>query len=84
MRGIGLKAWHEGREPEVMSGRLPRTVIAPVNPQPNVWRNANLAHSPDFRVGEYIFLSGMGPVAPAAGTRDRARPERVRASCRRF
>ena len=47
-----------------MADRLTRTVTEPVNPKLNVSRNANLPHSPGIWVGEYIFLSGMGPVDP--------------------
>jgi len=53
-----------------MTGQLSRTVIEPTNPRLNVSRNANLLHSPGIRVGEYIFLSGMGPVDPATGARN--------------
>ena len=53
-----------------MTERPVRTVIEPVNPKLNVSRNANLPHSPGIRVGEYIFLSGMGPVDPATGGRN--------------
>jgi len=53
-----------------MTGQLSRTVIEPTNPRLNVSRNANLPHSPGIRVGEYIFLSGMGPVDPATGGRN--------------
>jgi len=53
-----------------MSDRLQRTVIEPANPKLNVSRNANLPHSPGIRVGEYIFLSGMGPVDPITGGRN--------------
>jgi 2-iminobutanoate/2-iminopropanoate deaminase len=53
-----------------MSGRLSRSVIEPLNPKLNVSRNANLPHSPGIRVGEYIFLSGMGPVDPVTGGRN--------------
>jgi enamine deaminase RidA (YjgF/YER057c/UK114 family) len=53
-----------------MIGRLLRNVIEPVNPKLNVSRNANLPHSPGIRVGDYIFLSGMGPVDPVTGGRD--------------
>src|SRR5258708_38395750 len=52
-----------------MTERLPRSVIEPVNPKLNVSRNANLPHSPGIRVGDYIFLSGMGPVDPVTGGR---------------
>jgi 2-iminobutanoate/2-iminopropanoate deaminase len=50
-----------------MTGQLSRTVIEPTNPRLNVSRNANLPRSPGIRVGEYIFLSGMGPIDPATG-----------------
>ena len=53
-----------------MSERLSRSVIDPVNPKLNVSRNANLPHSPGIRVGDYIFLSGMGPVDPVIGGRN--------------
>ena len=53
-----------------MTDRLTRTVIEPVNPKLNVSRNANLPHSPGIRVGDYIFLSGMGPVDPVTGGRN--------------
>jgi enamine deaminase RidA (YjgF/YER057c/UK114 family) len=53
-----------------MTDRLPRSVIEPVNPKLNVSRNANLPHSPGIRVGDYIFLSGMGPVDPLTGERN--------------
>ena len=53
-----------------MGERLPRTIIEPVNPKLNVSQNANLPHSPGIRVGQYIFLSGMGPVDPVTGGRN--------------
>jgi 2-iminobutanoate/2-iminopropanoate deaminase len=53
-----------------MTGRVPRSVIEPANPKLNVSRNANLPHSPGIRVGDYIFLSGMGPVDPVTGGRN--------------
>ena len=53
-----------------MTGQLSRTVIEPNNPRLNVSRNANLPHSPGIRAGEYIFLSGMGPVDPVTGGRN--------------
>ena len=55
-----------------MTDLLPRTVIEPANPKLNVSRNANLPHSPGIRVGDYIFLSGMGPVDPVTGGRNQA------------
>jgi len=53
-----------------MTRRLSRGLIEPVNPKLNVSRNANLPHSPGVRVGDYIFLSGMGPVDPVTGGRN--------------
>ena len=53
-----------------MTDLLPRSVIEPENPKLNVSRNANLPHSPGIRVGDYIFLSGMGPVDPVTGGRN--------------
>src|SRR3954470_13238191 len=53
-----------------MTDFLPRSVIEPANPKLNVSRNANLPHSPGIRVGDYIFLSGMGPVDPVTGGRN--------------
>jgi 2-iminobutanoate/2-iminopropanoate deaminase len=53
-----------------MTDRLLRSVIEPVNPQLNVSRNANLPHSPGIRIGDYMFLSGMGPVDPLTGGRN--------------
>src|SRR5436190_8767939 len=55
---------------KAMTDRLPRSVIEPVNAKLNVSRNANLPHSPGIRVGDYIFLSGMGPVDPVSGGRN--------------
>jgi 2-iminobutanoate/2-iminopropanoate deaminase len=53
-----------------MIDRLSRSVIEPVNPKLNVSRNANLPHSPGIRVGDYIFLSGMGPIDGETGERN--------------
>ena len=53
-----------------MTGQLSRTVIEPNNPRLNVSRNASLPHSPGIRAGEYIFLSGIGPVDPVTGGRN--------------
>ena len=49
--------------------RLSRSAIAPVNPVLNVSRSANLPHVPGIRIGDYLFLSGMGPIDPATGGR---------------
>ena len=53
-----------------MTEGVERSVIEPVNPKLNVSRNANLPHSPGVRVGDYIFLSGIGPVDPVSGRRN--------------
>jgi 2-iminobutanoate/2-iminopropanoate deaminase len=50
--------------------RLHRGVIEPANPKLNVSRNANLPHSPGITAGDYIFLSGMGPVDSVTGSRN--------------
>ena len=53
-----------------MTEPLSRSVIEPVNPELNVSHNADLPHSPGIRVGDYVFLSGMGPVDPVTGGRN--------------
>jgi 2-iminobutanoate/2-iminopropanoate deaminase len=50
--------------------RLHRGVIEPANPKLNVSRIANLPHSPGITAGDYIFLSGMGPVDSVTGSRN--------------
>jgi 2-iminobutanoate/2-iminopropanoate deaminase len=53
-----------------MTERLARSAIQPKNPVLNVSRSANLPHVPGIRVGDYIFLSGMGPIDPQTGERN--------------
>jgi len=53
-----------------MSEKLRRSVVEPKNPRLNVSRSANLPHVPGIRVGDYIFLSGMGPIDPQTGERN--------------
>ena len=48
---------------------LARSTIQPRNPVLNVSRSSNLPHVPGIRAGDYIFLSGMGPVDPTTGGR---------------
>jgi len=50
--------------------RFARSVIEPNNPLLNVSRSANLPHVPGIRVGDYLFLSGMGPIDPRTGERN--------------
>ena len=56
--------------PEPRTDRLHRGVIEPVNPKLNVSRSASLPHSPGITAGDYMFLSGMGPVDPVTGGRN--------------
>src|SRR5437667_12653744 len=53
-----------------MTEKLARSVIQPKNPNLNVSRSANLPHVPGIRVGDYLFLSGMGPIDPQTGERN--------------
>ena len=53
-----------------MTEKLARSVIQPKNPRLNVSRSANLPHVPGIRVGDYIFLSGMGPIDGETGERN--------------
>jgi 2-iminobutanoate/2-iminopropanoate deaminase len=53
-----------------MTEKLQRSVVEPKNPRLNVSRSANLPHVPGIRVGDYIFLSGMGPIDPQTGERN--------------
>jgi 2-iminobutanoate/2-iminopropanoate deaminase len=52
-----------------MTEKFSRTVIQPKNPVLNASRRNNLPHSPGIHAGDYIFLSGMGPVNPETGER---------------
>ncbi|MEA2965716.1 MAG: hypothetical protein QOI46_5814 [Alphaproteobacteria bacterium] len=53
-----------------MTETLPRSAIEPKNPLLNASRSSNLPHVPGIRVGDYIFLSGMGPIDPRTGERN--------------
>jgi 2-iminobutanoate/2-iminopropanoate deaminase len=48
---------------------LTRTVLEPTNPGLNVSRREAPPHSPAIRVGDYILVSGMVPIAPSTGER---------------
>ena len=50
--------------------KLARSAIEPANPLLNVSRGANLPHVPGIRIGDYLFLSGMGPIDPVTGGRN--------------
>ena len=50
--------------------KLARSVIVPRNPLLHVSRSANLPHVPGVRAGDYLFLSGMGPIDPLTGERN--------------
>jgi len=50
--------------------KFARSVIEPNNPLLNVSRSANLPHVPGIRVGDVLFLSGMGPIDPRTGERN--------------
>ncbi|HLH92768.1 MAG TPA: RidA family protein [Xanthobacteraceae bacterium] len=54
---------------EKLAEKLARSVVQPKNPRLNVSRSANLPHVPGVRIGDYIFLSGMGPIDPGTGER---------------
>jgi len=49
--------------------RLQRSRVEPLNALLNVSRSANLPHVPGIRIGDYLFLSGMGPIDPTTGER---------------
>jgi 2-iminobutanoate/2-iminopropanoate deaminase len=53
-----------------MTEMLARSVILPKNPHLNISRNANLPHVPGIRIGDYLFLSGLGPIDPQTGKRN--------------
>ncbi len=53
----------------MMTEKLARSAIQPKNPLLNVSRSANLPHVPGIRAGDYLFLSGMGPLDPRTGRR---------------
>jgi 2-iminobutanoate/2-iminopropanoate deaminase len=53
-----------------MSDKLARTAIFPKNEAIHIARTANLPNVPGIRAGDYIFLSGMGPIDPVTGERN--------------
>ena len=52
-----------------MTEKFSRTIVQPKNSVLNASRRGNLPHSPGVHVGDYIFLSGMGPMNPETGAR---------------
>jgi 2-iminobutanoate/2-iminopropanoate deaminase len=61
MHGAGVTAMDEP---------LARSVVEPKNPVLNASRRNNLPHVPGIVIGDYIFLSGMGPTNPQTGERN--------------
>jgi 2-iminobutanoate/2-iminopropanoate deaminase len=53
-----------------MADRLDRSTIYPKNEAIHIARTANIPNVPGIRTGDYIFLSGMGPIDPASGERN--------------
>src|SRR4029079_17178965 len=53
-----------------MTDRFERFAIFPKNPAIHIARTANLPNVPGIRAGDYIFLSGMGPIDPRTGERN--------------
>ena len=51
------------------SDKLQRSVIEPANPLLNASRRGGIPHVPGIRIGDYLFLSGMGPIDPTTGAR---------------
>jgi 2-iminobutanoate/2-iminopropanoate deaminase len=53
-----------------MTDRFQRAAIYPKNEAIHIARTANIPNVPGIRAGDYIFLSGMGPIDPATGERN--------------
>jgi 2-iminobutanoate/2-iminopropanoate deaminase len=53
-----------------MTDRLGRSTIYPKNEAIHIARTANIPNVPGIRAGDYIFLSGMGPIDPVSGERN--------------
>ena len=53
-----------------MTDRLERSTIYPKNEAIHIARTANIPNVPGIRAGDYIFLSGMGPIDAATGERN--------------
>ena len=53
-----------------MTDKLERSTIYPKNEAIHIARTANIPNVPGIRAGDYIFLSGMGPIDPASGERN--------------
>lgn len=53
-----------------MTDKLSRSAIFPKNPAIHIARTANLPNVPGIRAGDYIFVSGMGPIDPVTGERN--------------
>ena len=53
-----------------MTDKLSRSTIYPKNEAIHIARTANIPNVPGIRAGDYIFLSGMGPIDPKTGERN--------------
>ncbi len=53
-----------------MTNKLARSAIYPKNPAIHIARTANLPNVPGVRAGDYLFISGMGPIDPVTGERN--------------
>jgi 2-iminobutanoate/2-iminopropanoate deaminase len=53
-----------------VTNKLARSAIYPKNPAIHIARTANLPNVPGVRAGDYLFISGMGPIDPVTGERN--------------
>jgi 2-iminobutanoate/2-iminopropanoate deaminase len=53
-----------------VTNKLSRSAIFPKNPAIHIARTANLPNVPGVRAGDYLFISGMGPIDPVTGERN--------------
>jgi 2-iminobutanoate/2-iminopropanoate deaminase len=53
-----------------VTNKFARSAIYPKNPAIHIARTANLPNVPGVRAGDYLFISGMGPIDPVTGERN--------------